>query len=1532
MIALLFSGLFLELITERSPVGKASAMDFSTLTEPQKSSANNAPSEEIGNAQQASDQSILVNEIHYDPHVKTDAAEFIELFNRGPQPIDLSNWALDGAVEFLFPQGIILSPGSYLLIAQDPATMLRLWGVNTLGPYRGKLSTRGEEIIVRNLNAEPVDRVAYQLGFPWPTVGDPPGPSLQLINPTLENNLGGSWRSGPPTPGRANSTFVVNSPPLIHNVSHSPQQPTSQNVVQVTTLIADSDGIASVELSYQIVAPGDYIAIDDPRFATSWAHVPMAPDSNHATSGNNSNTGTLYRADLPASLHRHLVRYRIRATDLAGQSVAVPYADDPQPNFAYFVYDGVPPWRGATNPESDSARGHPITYNFPQLEPLPVYHLLSTHAHVRQALFTSGYKGSDYKWRGTLVYDGVVYDHIRYRARGGTWRYRLGKNMVKFDFNRGHYLQAYDNNGNPYSVKWDKLNFSSVIQHGERLHRGEQGLFESTGFRLFNLAGVEAPKTHFAHFRVIDDADEATKSQYKGDFWGLYLVVEQMDGRFLDEHDLPDGNLYKMEWGFGEKNNQGPNATPNSADLAAFINAYEDGQEEEWWRANFDLARYYSFRSILEAIHHYDVNNEKNYFYYLNPETNRWAILPWDLDQTWANNMFGSGTEPFKRHGVLRKSALKLEYLNRLRELRDLLFNTDQVSHLIEEYARVIDDPNIHPSFAAADRARWDYSKDMESKWTEPRKAGRGRFYKISPTGDFRGMIQVMLDWVRSRGEWIDYELLEEGFPDRGENRKIPRRTTVSYVGAPNFPADDLRFTTSPFNDPQGPETFAGMQWRVAELNYPGARTFHADQPYRYEIEASWESPLLTTFTASIRLPNGVCREGYTCRVRVRMMDRSGRWGHWSQPVEFVAGRPLVSLPSLVLTEIMYNPLNQGSIPGTKLEFIELKNNGNGVIDLTNIRFSDGIDYRFPLAGQVAPGEYIVVANDADRFAQRYGFSPFGEFRANLSNGGERIVLEDAFDRVIISLEYDDEGEWPEAADGNGYSLVLINPLSPSEAVNTSIENAKYLNADQWRSSISIHGSPGMADPLPVRVNEILVLSNGGNSEGFSGGVEIYNPTPFPADIGDWYLTDSLEQPRKFRIPRGTVIPPGGFITFEQREIAASQGGLPGLLLNPNGGGIYLVSAADGRITGYQHGFTFASPELGVSFGRYVNSMGQETFPPQSQVTFGQPNLTPKVGPIAITKLVYNPKQGDELIELTNLSSQSIPLYDPERPGNRWRIPEIFYQFPSGIELAPGQKLLIVPTEPSQVCVSAKLANLVPIQGTATFSNLPSIIGPYPLHLHDKSGLITLERPLQPLGDGTVPYAVVDMAEYRNQHPWPTSFDGVGCVIERKLPPAYGREPRHWMSSTEVQTASIGPRVAICSFEAYSEADETIEQMNVQWVTHLEEGVSGYHLWRGTNDDRSNAVRLTQDLITVQQAAVGNQSERPDQNGTENEQNERHKYRLTIPLPDAEQEIRNSFFWLQAIGTDGVESDVAFTSLRVKISTIYMPIMVLNSN
>ena len=54
--------------------------------------------------------SIVVNEIHYHPDLKTERVEFIELFNSGTNTVDLAEWYFSDGVSFTFPNGTFLAP------------------------------------------------------------------------------------------------------------------------------------------------------------------------------------------------------------------------------------------------------------------------------------------------------------------------------------------------------------------------------------------------------------------------------------------------------------------------------------------------------------------------------------------------------------------------------------------------------------------------------------------------------------------------------------------------------------------------------------------------------------------------------------------------------------------------------------------------------------------------------------------------------------------------------------------------------------------------------------------------------------------------------------------------------------------------------------------------------------------------------------------------------------------------------------------------------------------------------------------------------------------------------------------------------------------------------------------------------------------------------------------------------------------------------------------------------------------------------
>ena len=661
----------------------------------------------------------------------------------------------------------------------------------------------------------------------------------------------------------------AHSSPWLLQFQHSTRQPRSGQAVQVTAVV--QPGVTALTLRYQVVRPGAYVELKSPAYGTNWSNLPLTQTAV-------SSTSVTFHVEMPSQLnqHRSLIRYRLSALDSAGRQVTAPGTPNRPLNEAYFVYDGVPAWRGAIRPRgNDPRQAEATTFSADAMNRVQVCHFLARKTAVENTTWREHSFIKEYKYTGTLVVDGTVYDHVGFRARGGVWRYALGKNMWKFDFPPNHGLKARDDFGRPYPAPWAKLNLRSCIQQGDYGCRGEQGMFESVGFRLFNLAGVPAPRTFWLQLRIIDEAEEQPADQYAGDFWGLYLAIENEDGRFLKAHRLPKGNLYKMANGTGELEYRVPGGAADGADLVRFMSAYAGNPPEAWWRANVNLPAYYSYRAICECIHHYDIGDGKNYDYYHDPATDQWLVIPWDIDLTWADHMYGNGEEPFK-HRVLARPLFRLEYQNRLREIRDLLFNPDQTGQLIDEHAAVIWDPTGAPSLAEADRRKWDYHPMMGLS----QKAGQGRFFQATASRDFPGMLQLMKNYVKARGTWIDQALL----PDPA----LPATPTVRSTGPAQFPPGQLHFRAAPY---QGAAPFAAVKWRVAQVGPATPSGTSRPSPRHYEITPVWESAESNDPTAEITVPDGPVKTGNTYRVRARMKDVTGRWSHWSAPVEFTAGQ-----------------------------------------------------------------------------------------------------------------------------------------------------------------------------------------------------------------------------------------------------------------------------------------------------------------------------------------------------------------------------------------------------------------------------------------------------------------------------------------------------------------------------------------------------------------------------------------------------------------------------------------------------------------
>jgi len=145
-------------------------------------------------------------------------------------------------------------------------------------------------------------------------------------------------------------------------------------------------------------------------------------------------------------------------------------------------------------------------------------------------------------------------------------------------------------------------------------------------------------------------------------------------------------------------------------------------------------------------------------------------------------------------------------------------------------------------------------------------------------------------------------------------------------------------------------------------------------------------------------------------------------------PTRAAAGpaQPAALTATLVINELHYHAASDAYAE----EYVELYNAGAAVADLTGWTFSDGIAYTFPTGTLLLPGAYLVVAADPPTLAALYGVTgalgPFADGR--LSNSGETVALSDAGGVVVDEVTYGDASPWPDAADGDGPSLELINP------------------------------------------------------------------------------------------------------------------------------------------------------------------------------------------------------------------------------------------------------------------------------------------------------------------------------------------------------------------------------------------------------------------------------------------------------------------------------------------------------------------------
>ena len=554
----------------------------------------------------------------------------------------------------------------------------------------------------------------------------------------------------------------------------------------------------------------------------------------------------------------------------------------------------------------------------------------------------------------------------------------------------------------------------------------------------------------------------------------------------------------------------------------------------------------------------------------------------------------------------------------------------------------------------------------------------------------------------------------------------------------------------------------------------------------KYEIDTVWESEEITHFESDITIPASQVKVGRTYRVRCRMKDNTGRWSHWSAPIQFETGEPVAAhiLNNLRVTEIMYNPPAPAVGDPTdndEFEFIELKNTGDEAIDLTSLAFTNGVvfDFMNTRVPSLAPGELALVVGNEAAFISRYGAGLSskiaGEYTGRLSNNGENVSLVDFWNGTVADFTYGDGRGWPLAADGGGHSLVpLISALAgePDGSLNYG---------GNWRASTYIGGSPGMDDPEPaatVVLNEIAANTNFSDPQypqhTSNDWIELYNTSSESINLHDWYLSDDIADLRKWAIP-AVEIAGQAYISFD--EVTGFHPSGAGFGLSKGGEQVilsYLPGTFEDRIV---NSIGFKGQQENTSLGRYQDG-GKYWFQlePSRDSANGNPLLD-----VVIDEIMYHPATDtdEEYIELYNPITSRVFLANPE---GAWRLDgAVEYTFPINSSIPSGGRLIVVGFDPRTE--AGRMSAFMATYNTDILSAGVDIVGPWLGNLSNAGERLALEMPLPPdQPDDPISWGIADEVIYSDVSPWPESADGMGSVLQRIFADEYhsGNDPDNW--------------------------------------------------------------------------------------------------------------------------------------------------------
>jgi len=801
-----------------------------------------------------------------------------------------------------------------------------------------------------------------------------------------------------PTPWAANQTTLAQMGPALRDVTENPPPPAPGEDLVVTAQVSETLApVLGIQLTWLVGFE------DEDRSSTTGIEA-MVDDGTGAdiVAGDG-----VYTAVIPGHVYDagEMVRWRIDAIDAEGRISRHPL---------FLRRDDSPEFYGTVVQDPSLETPLPVLYWFAQ--------------DPAQTRTRSG-------GRASVFFDGEFYDNVFVRARGGA----TARNSQKFVFNKGHRFRF---SGEHARVREFNLNTNGS---------DSSYLRPPLAFETMRNAGCPASLS----FLMV--------SVLNGNMDRVGVFIEQVDEEFLERNGMDsDGALYKfvqrssitpvfsdISTGIEKKTRQ----DEGYADIAAVVaglNAPTEEQRRTFVFDNFDLPQMMNYLAARCLLQDTDDIRKNFYFYRDTNGTGQWSIFPWDKD--WTFGIAGDGwiytTHPFlgadsHPKNNARQWSVYLSVMYHLPETQDMFLR--RLRTVMDEWLQ----PPGMPASSLLFESRVDELFALAQE---------------ALPGSAAGAVNSLKNYFPTRRIqlYIDHSL---------QNTTNP--PVAGCAGIPDYQPGDasLAFGTyeaNPVSGNQDEEYIELINPNAYAVDVSGwtltGQIEHTFRPGTVVIAGGslYVSPNVRAFRQRPLSPTG--GEG-----RFVQGNYDGHLSSWGGTVDLTdpsgrlvatltyPGQPSAQQRYLRITEIMYNPAQEGEGDNDEYEFLELTNIGSAPLPLAGVKLTDGVFYAFADDSSLTlePGGCIVIVKNREAFTARYDTSTIdpapGTFTGSLSNAGETIKLEDQTSSTILEFEYQDG--WFDETDGLGYSLVVKDPT------NSDLDS--WDDAGAWRPSAEEGGSPG---------------------------------------------------------------------------------------------------------------------------------------------------------------------------------------------------------------------------------------------------------------------------------------------------------------------------------------------------------------------------------------------------------------------------------------------------------------------------------------